>query len=52
MNDQSTVIDPGADPFALDVQVVADLAPNGAATRCTTNDGCAATCASSCASRG
>jgi FxLD family lantipeptide len=51
MNDQSS-IDTDADPFALDVQVVADLTPDGAAGRCNTDDGCAATCASSCASRG
>jgi FxLD family lantipeptide len=37
--------------FTLDVQVVTDLSADMAATRCTTNDGCAATCASSCASR-
>jgi FxLD family lantipeptide len=40
------------DAFTLDVQVIIDLTTNGAATRCSTNDGCASTCASSCASRG
>lgn len=40
------------DAFALDVQVIIDLSTDGAATRCSTNDGCASTCASSCASRG
>ena len=52
MSDQLSAIDTDADPFALDVEVIADLGPNGAASRCTTNDGCAPTCASSCASRG
>ncbi len=40
------------DVFVLDVQVITDVPPNAAAVRCTTNDGCASTCASSCASRG
>jgi FxLD family lantipeptide len=40
------------DMFALDVQVITDVTANGAATRCSTDNGCAATCASSCASRG
>jgi FxLD family lantipeptide len=40
------------DIFALDAQVITDVPPNPAAVRCTTNDGCASTCASSCASRG
>jgi FxLD family lantipeptide len=40
------------DAIALDVQVIIDLTANGAATRCSTNDGCASTCASSCASKG
>ncbi|HZO64855.1 MAG TPA: FxLD family lanthipeptide [Kribbellaceae bacterium] len=40
------------DVFALDVQVITDVTADGAATRCSTNDGCAPTCASSCASRG
>ena len=40
-----------ADPFELDVRVVTDLRP-GEAPPCSTDDGCASTCASSCASRG
>ena len=39
------------DPFALDVQVVTDVSTTEP-TACSTNDGCAGTCASSCASRG
>jgi FxLD family lantipeptide len=42
---------PSASPFALDVQVITDARP-GDPTACTTNDGCAASCASACASRG
>ncbi|MFB9321922.1 FxLD family lanthipeptide [Cryptosporangium minutisporangium] len=39
------------DDFVLDVQVTTDTAvAQGAAAPCTTNDGCAPTCASSCAS--
>jgi FxLD family lantipeptide len=40
------------DAFTLDVQVIIDLTADGAATRCSTNDGCASTCASACVSRG
>ncbi len=40
------------DPFALDLQVTLDVPTSGAAARCNTDDGCAGTCASSCASRG
>ena len=40
-----------ADPFALDVQVVTNT-PTTDPRACSTNDGCAGTCASSCASRG
>jgi FxLD family lantipeptide len=36
------------DEFVLDVQVVTDVMPGEA---CDTNDGCAGTCASACASR-
>jgi FxLD family lantipeptide len=48
---ESSVMELEDDLFALDVQVVSD----GADTEpraCGTNDGCAGTCASSCASRG
>lgn len=38
--------------FALDVTVVTDVAPGQPAAPCTTNDGCASTCASSCVSGG
>jgi FxLD family lantipeptide len=38
-------------PFELDVRVTTDL-PAGVAAPCSTDDGCASTCASSCASRG
>jgi len=38
------------DIFALDVRVVTDTGPGEAPTPCSTDDGCAATCASSCAS--
>ncbi|HYS36516.1 MAG TPA: FxLD family lanthipeptide [Pseudonocardiaceae bacterium] len=52
MNESSVMeLEEEADPFALDVQVVTDVADTGP-TACTTNDGCAGTCASSCASRG
>jgi FxLD family lantipeptide len=37
------------DIFALDVRVVTDIGP-GVPTPCNTDDGCATTCASSCAS--
>jgi FxLD family lantipeptide len=40
------------DVFVLDVQIITDIPSNTAALRCSTNDGCASTCASSCASRG
>ncbi len=40
------------DPFALDVQVVTDISPGEAAAPCGTDDGCEATCASSCVSDG
>jgi FxLD family lantipeptide len=40
------------DVFVLDVQIITDVPSNAAAARCSTNDGCASTCASSCASRG
>ncbi len=52
MNNQPTAIDTNLDPFALDVEIIVDRGATGAASRCTTNDGCAPTCASSCASRG
>jgi FxLD family lantipeptide len=47
-----TTIETGADPFALDVQVVVDVLPGDVTQGCNTDDGCATTCASSCASRG
>jgi FxLD family lantipeptide len=40
-----------ANPFALDVEIVIDVRPGELAEACTTNDGCASTCASACASR-
>ena len=40
-----------ADPFALDVEITVDVPPGASLEACTTNDGCAATCASSCASQ-
>jgi FxLD family lantipeptide len=48
---ESAVMELEADPFALDVQVVSDVPATGPVA-CGTNDGCAGTCASSCASRG
>lgn len=36
--------------FELDVQIVTDLVPEKN-LRCSTNDGCAPTCASACASK-
>jgi FxLD family lantipeptide len=48
---ESSVMELEADPFALDVQVVSDV-PDTEPRACGTNDGCAGTCASSCASRG
>jgi len=38
------------DPFALDVQVVTDVQPGDVVAPCATDDGCAPTCASACAS--
>jgi FxLD family lantipeptide len=38
-------------PFELDVEVVTDVM-HGVAGPCVTDDGCAPTCASACASRG
>jgi FxLD family lantipeptide len=47
----TVVAQPVTDPFALEMQIVThEVADN--ATPCDTSDGCAATCASSCASRG
>lgn len=41
----------GDDIFALDLRIVVDVsAGSDAAVPCGTNDGCAATCASSCVS--
>lgn len=40
------------DPFALDVQVITDVPAGHPMAPCTTNDGCAPTCASSCVSGG
>jgi FxLD family lantipeptide len=50
----STIIDAAEteDVFVLDVRVVTEERVDPAAVRCSTNDGCASTCASSCASRG
>lgn len=39
------------DEFVLDVQVVVDVKPGNAVAPCGTDDGCAATCASACASK-
>jgi FxLD family lantipeptide len=50
MTDDSAV-DIDADPFALDVQVIT-TSIDPANRKCSTDDGCAVTCASSCASRG
>jgi FxLD family lantipeptide len=47
--DPDTVTDV-EDPFVLDVRIVTDLGPGDRAAPCSTNDGCAATCASSCIS--
>jgi len=47
MDPTATVTD---DEFELDVQIVTDLVPDMNA-RCSTNDGCAPTCASSCVSK-
>jgi FxLD family lantipeptide len=38
------------DDFVLDVVVVTDIGAGGVAAPCSTDDGCAATCASSCVS--
>jgi FxLD family lantipeptide len=38
------------DDFTLDVRVISDV-PDSGPVACGTNDGCAGTCASSCASR-
>lgn len=39
------------DVFALDVRIVTDISPGSSLVApCNTDDGCAATCASSCAS--
>lgn len=44
-------IEAGASPFELDVRIVTDR-PGDTTPGCSTENGCAATCASSCASRG
>ncbi|WP_390624033.1 FxLD family lanthipeptide [Fodinicola feengrottensis] len=49
MSETSTDI---SDLFALDIQVITDARPGEIEAPCSTNDGCAASCASSCASRG
>jgi FxLD family lantipeptide len=41
---------PAADPFALDIQVITDVAASDATPACTTNDGCGSTCPSACVS--
>jgi FxLD family lantipeptide len=38
------------DDFVLDVVVVTDIGAGGVAAPCSTDNGCAATCASSCVS--
>lgn len=38
------------DPFDLDIRVITDVPPAGQGTPCATDDGCAPTCASACAS--
>jgi FxLD family lantipeptide len=48
---EASVLDLSPDLFELDVQIVVDVQPGHAIAACSTNDGCAATCASSCASR-
>jgi len=51
-SDPSTVLEADeTDEFRLDVQVTTDPAVGFVGRACTTNDGCAGTCASSCASR-
>ncbi|MDA0564874.1 FxLD family lanthipeptide [Streptomonospora sp. S1-112] len=46
---ESAVLDVAENPFALDVQIVPE-AVGTSPTACTTNDGCAPSCASSCTS--
>jgi FxLD family lantipeptide len=46
---EPTATTPDTD-FELDIQIVTDLVPDQN-TRCSTDDGCAPTCASSCASK-
>ncbi|WP_344876178.1 FxLD family lanthipeptide [Allokutzneria multivorans] len=43
---------PAADPFGLDLMVITDVPDGHALSACTTNDGCAPSCASSCISNG
>ena len=40
------------DPFDLDVRVITDVPSGHPQAPCTTNDGCAPTCASACVSGG
>jgi FxLD family lantipeptide len=50
MNESSVIDTATGGPFALDIEVVPEaVGPAGRA--CQTQDGCAPTCASSCASR-
>jgi FxLD family lantipeptide len=45
----ATTMDEPDDPFRLEVRIVEDTRP-AEQTACATNNGCAATCASACAS--
>ena len=51
MTERIDVLADPASPFDLDIQVITDV-PAGGSAPCATDDGCAPTCASSCASRG
>jgi len=48
---QAGVLESSAKTFELDLEIMLDVPPGAAMEACTTNDGCAATCASSCASQ-
>jgi FxLD family lantipeptide len=48
---QAGVLESSAKTFELDLQIVLDVPLGADMEACTTNDGCAATCASSCASQ-
>lgn len=46
------LLETDGDPFDLDVQVLPEVQEGDALAACTTNDGCAPSCASACVTEG